>query len=292
MLTLHGRVAQMEARSATDEEILRVHTEEHLGRLKAAVDRAMEEERVIPMGSDTLVSAASWDAAVGSAGAVLSAVEGMSKGSVRNAFVATRPPGHHATPDRAMGFCLLNHVAIGARHVQSRGIGARVLIVDWDIHHGNGTQDTFYEDPDVFYLSLHQSPHYPGTGQAEEVGAGAGRGATLNVPLSPGAAREEYRAQFFGSLSDAKDRFDPDFIFVSSGFDVLAGDPLGGQSLEPEDLFQFTAHLMEWARESCQGRLAVVLEGGYLPERLGEGSVAVLRALAGLAEPGEDEGQA
>jgi acetoin utilization deacetylase AcuC-like enzyme len=285
MLTLHEKVVQLESRSATEEEILQVHTEEHLHRLREAADRAMEQERVVPMDSDTLVSGASWDAAVGSAGAVLSAVEGMAQGFVRNAFVATRPPGHHATPDRAMGFCLLNHVAIGTRHVQSMGMGERVLIVDWDVHHGNGTQDVFFRDPGVFYLSLHQSPHYPGTGGAEEVGSGAGVGTTLNVPLPPGTPADEYRDRFSRAVSDARDRFVPDFIFVSSGFDVLAGDPLGGQELEPTDLFHLTRHLVEWSEECCEGRLVVVLEGGYVPDRLGEGTVAVLRALARLQSP-------
>ncbi|MFC1659956.1 histone deacetylase [Gemmatimonadota bacterium] len=288
MLALHDRVAQLEARSATDEEIARVHAEDYVDRLQRAVDRAMEEERVIPMDSDTMVSGASWDAAAGSAGAVLAAVEGVANGTVRNAFVATRPPGHHATPTRAMGFCLLNHAAIGARHAQGLGIGTRVLIVDWDVHHGNGTQEAFYTDPDVFYLSLHQSPHFPGTGHADETGTGAGEGTTLNLPLSAGTSRAEYRERFFGALEEAKGRFNPDFIFVSSGFDVLEGDPLGGQEVEPEDLYHFTSHLMDWAEAVCQGRLVVLLEGGYVPERVGEGTVAVLRALAGLANPMDD----
>jgi acetoin utilization deacetylase AcuC-like enzyme len=285
MLALHGRVHQMEARSATEDEILRVHTRDHLEAVQAAVDRAMVEERSVPIDSDTRVSEASWDAAVGSSGAVLSAVEGVSQGSVRNAFVATRPPGHHATSDKAMGFCLFNHVAVAARYVQDQGIGRRVLIVDWDVHHGNGTQDIFFSDPNVFYLSLHQSPHFPGTGHAEEVGVGEGEGATLNVPLPPGTAREEYRDRFHAALDEVGDRFSPDFILVSSGFDVLAGDPLGGQAVEPEDLYEFTRAVMSLAEDTAGGRVVSLLEGGYVPERVGAGSVAVLRALAGLEVP-------
>jgi acetoin utilization deacetylase AcuC-like enzyme len=292
MLVLHERVAQLEARGATDEELARVHSEAYLTRLKEAVDRAMEEERVIPIDSDTLVSGASWDAAAGSAGAALAAVEGIAAGLVRNAFVACRPPGHHATTTRPMGFCLLNHVAVAARHVQTSGLGSRVLIVDWDVHHGNGTQDAFYSDPDVFYLSLHQSPHFPGTGSEHETGAGSAEGTTLNVPLRPGTSREAYRSRFYGALEDVRARFEPDFILVSSGFDLLAGDPLGGLNEEPEDLYEFTSHLMEWAEEVCGGRLVVLLEGGYVPERIGEGSVAILRALAGLACPRADPTEA
>jgi len=285
MLALHGRVSQMEARSATEKEILRVHTPRHLERVQEAVDRAMVEERSVPIDSDTLVSEASWDAAVGSSGAVLAAVDGVNQGFVRNAFVATRPPGHHAAPDRVMGFCLFNHVAVGARYVRDQGIADRVLIVDWDVHHGNGTQDIFYADPDVFYLSLHQHPHFPGTGLAHEEGVGEGEGTTLNVTLPPETPREEYRHRFTAALEEAKSRFSPDFLFISSGFDVLAGDPLGGQLLEPEDLFDCTREVMALAEEMAGGRVITVLEGGYAPERVGAGTVAVLRALTGLERP-------
>jgi len=276
MLTLHGRVLQMEPRSATEEELLRVHTQDQVDRVRETVDRAMEEERSIPIDSDTLVSGASWDAAVGSSGAVLAAVDGVAGGFVRNAFVASRPPGHHATPSQTMGFCLFNHVAVAARYVQDRGIGNRVLIV---------TQDAFYEDPDVFYLSLHESPLYPGTGSAEETGSGSGNGTTLNVPLRPGTPRQEYREQFLGALDDVRGRFKPDFVFMSSGFDVLRGDPLGSQEVEPEDLFDLTEAVRGLAEENAEGRLVALLEGGYEPERVGEGAVAVLRALAGLDSP-------
>jgi acetoin utilization deacetylase AcuC-like enzyme len=287
MLTLHDRVAQIEPRSATEEEILRVHTREHLERVQEVGDRAMEEERSIPLESDTLVSGASWDAAMGSSGAVLSAVEGIARGHIRNAFVGTRPPGHHATPSRAMGFCLFNHVAVAAKYVQDQGLGQRVLIVDWDVHHGNGTQDVFYEDGSVFFFSIHQSPHFPGTGRPDETGSGPGSGTTLNVTLPPGTSREEYRDRFLEGLAEVRDRFDPDFVFISSGFDVLKGDPLGGQEVEPEDLHGFTREVMALADERAGGRLVALLEGGYVPERLGAGTVSVLRALAGLVAPKE-----
>jgi acetoin utilization deacetylase AcuC-like enzyme len=287
MLALHGKVVQLEARSATEEDLLRVHSREHVDRVRETVDRAMQEERSIPMDSDTLVSGASWDAAVGSSGAALAAVDAVAEGLVRNAFVASRPPGHHATRSGTLGFCLFNHVAVASRYVLERGVARRVLIVDWDVHHGNGTQEAFYEEPDVFYLSLHQSPHFPGTGLATETGSGPGSGATLNVPLPRGTPREEYRLRFHEALTEVRTRFQPDFVFVSSGFDVLKGDPLGGQEVEPEDLFDFTEAVMGLAEEHAEGRLVVTLEGGYVPERVGEGTVAVLRALAGLSVPHE-----
>ncbi len=286
MVALHGRVVQLEARSATEEEILRVHAPTYLDRLREVVDRALAEERSVPLDSDTLVSGASWDAALGSSGAVLAAVDGIAQGFVRNAFVATRPPGHHARPDQAMGFCLVNHAAVGARYVQDRGLGRRVLIVDWDVHHGNGTQEIFYQDPDVFYLSLHQHPHYPGTGMAGETGSGPGEGTTLNVPLPAGTPREAYRERLLAALGEVSGRFHPDFVLVSSGFDVLAGDPLGDQEVEPEDLYDFTREVMALAEASCGGRVIVLLEGGYAPDRVGEGTVAVLRALAGMERQG------
>jgi len=284
MLSLHERVIQREAPEATEEDLLRVHTPEHVDRVREAVERARAADEIVSLDADTRVSAASWDAALGSVGAAIAACRDVAEGEIANAFVATRPPGHHATPDRAMGFCLFNNVAVAARWLRAEGHAERVLIVDWDVHHGNGTQDVFWEDPDVFYWSLHQSPHYPGTGAAGETGAGPGEGTTLNVPLRPGTPTEEYRSAFTSALDEVRDRFQPDFVLVSSGFDVLAGDPLGGQRLEPGDLHAMTRELMEWGEEGWGGRLVVVLEGGYVPERLGEGAVAVIRALAGLED--------
>jgi acetoin utilization deacetylase AcuC-like enzyme len=183
-----------------------------------------------------------------------------------------------------MGFCLFNNVAVAARWLQAERRAERVLIVDWDVHHGNGTQDVFWEDPSVFYLSLHQWPHYPGTGAADEVGGGAGRGFTLNVPLAAATPRAEYLRSYAESLDAVLERFRPDFILVSSGFDVLAGDPLGGQLLEPADMHELTAGLMARADELCGGRIVVLLEGGYEVKRTGLGAVAVIRALAGVLE--------
>ena len=289
MAALHDRVQHVEPDAASEEDLLRVHSPVLLKTVRQAVAEATDHGRPAPVrgDQDTRVSAASWDAALGSAGAGLEAVHAVAEGRFRNAFVATRPPGHHATPDRAMGFCLFNNVAVAAASLRGRNQAGRVLIVDWDVHHGNGTQDIFYDDPTVFFLSLHQRPHYPWTGAAAETGRGRGEGFNLNVPLSAGTPRDEYMKVFARALETSVSRFAPDFVLVSAGFDVMAGDPLGGQLLEPEDLHTATSMLIGVADRCCDGRLVVFLEGGYAPERTGEGCVAVLRALAGVEAGGE-----
>ena len=287
LLTLHDHVVQMEHSEATNEDLIRVHTEAHVDRVREAWEVAKAQDAITQLDPDTRVSAASWDAAVGSAGTAIAAAAAVAEGSIRNAFVAARPPGHHATPDRAMGFCLFNSTAITARWLQAHSLAEKVLIVDWDVHHGNGTQDTFYADSSVFFLSLHQSPHYPGTGAADERGEGEGVGYTMNVPLAAGTSRSDYLASFEGAWDEVMDTFAPDFVLMSAGFDVMAGDPLGDQLLEPEDLHRITRRVIDAARDTCDGKVVALLEGGYNPRRLGEGAVAVIRALAGLeAETG------
>jgi acetoin utilization deacetylase AcuC-like enzyme len=286
MLTLHGHVAQFESALADVEDLLRVHDEAHVRDVRRAVDLAEEREAVVSLDADTRVSGASWEAALASVGAGIAAARAVAERRIENAFVAARPPGHHATPDRAMGFCLFNNLAVTARWLQAAGHAERVLVVDWDVHHGNGTQDVFYQDPSVFFLSVHQWPHYPGTGAATETGVGKGEGTTLNVPLPAGTPRREYLEVFDRALGDAVERFRPDFVLVSAGFDVLAGDPLGGMLLEPEDLHTMTRRIVEVGAASCEGRVVALLEGGYVPQRLGTGVIAVIRALADLEVPG------
>ncbi|HSR42820.1 MAG TPA: histone deacetylase, partial [Longimicrobiales bacterium] len=177
-----------------------------------------------------------------------------------------------------------NGVAIAARAAIDRGLASRVLIVDWDVHHGNGTQDVFWEDPDVFYLSMHQSPHYPGTGDAGETGAGVGRGTTLNVPLPPGLERERYERELLSALDRALEDFAPELVLVSCGFDAARGDPLGGFTLEPESYRRLTVELAARTRSTAEGRIVSVLEGGYGTERLGDLTVAHLRGLLDAEE--------
>ncbi|MEQ1856727.1 MAG: histone deacetylase, partial [Longimicrobiales bacterium] len=183
MIALHGIVEQHEGGDAQIDDLLRVHTRPHVERVQAVCAQAKARQTILGMDEDTKVSPASWGAAIGSAGSAIAAAEAVATGQLRTAFVAARPPGHHATPDRAMGFCLFNSIAVVARWLQAHGHAERVLIVDWDVHHGNGTQDIFYEDPSVYFLSLHQWPHWPGTGAATERGVGRGEGTTLNVPV-------------------------------------------------------------------------------------------------------------
>lgn len=282
MVELVGVVEQRPAAEATREDLLRAHTEAHYARIREACDIARERGVLAQLDADTIVSTSSWEAAVGSAGSAIAACEAVATGAVQTAFVAARPPGHHATPQRAMGFCLFNSAAVAARWLQAHGHAERVLIVDWDVHHGNGTQDIFYEDPSVYFISLHQYPWYPGTGAATERGAGRGAGYTLNVPLPAGTTRSDYVRRFEAAVAMAAGDFTPDFILVSSGFDAMAGDPLGNLLLEPEDMYRMTRHLIEGVGAACDGKVVALLEGGYVPERLGDGTVAVLRALAGL----------
>jgi acetoin utilization deacetylase AcuC-like enzyme len=273
---------QREATPVGTEDLLRVHTPEEVERVRQAVAEAEREGTQVSIDADTVVSDASRDAALAAAGCAVTGVELVLDGAAETAFGLSRPPGHHATAERAMGFCLFNNVAVAARWAQARrGVG-RVLIIDWDVHHGNGTQDIFYEDPSVYYLSLHQSPHYPGTGAAEERGADAGLGTTRNVPLPAGTTAAEYRRAFEDSLDATLAEFEPELVLISAGFDCLAGDPLGDFGLEPADLHALTRLILERTRSTAGGKVVAVLEGGYTPARVGAGVVAVIRALGGL----------
>jgi acetoin utilization deacetylase AcuC-like enzyme len=278
--TLLEHVQQVEGIPVTDEDILRAHSPTLLEKLRRAAELAIEHERTFGLDTETLVSPASWDAAMAAAGCAVTAARLVLEGEVPSAFALTRPPGHHATEDVSMGFCLLNNVAIAARWLRSHDV-ERVLIVDWDVHHGNGTQDIFYSDPSVYYLSLHQHPWYPGTGWPEERGAGAAINTNRNVQIPEGTSGERYLERLQDALDAVFEEFTPGFLLISAGFDCLRGDPLGHLLLEPAHLHQATRMLMERAQSSAQGRVAIVLEGGYAPPRLAHGVVDVVRALAG-----------
>jgi acetoin utilization deacetylase AcuC-like enzyme len=210
---------------------------------------------------------------------VLAATDAVVKGEIRNAFCAVRPPGHHATQNRAMGFCILNNVAIAARYVQKAHGVRRVLIVDWDYHHGNGTQDIFYHDGSVFYFSAHHYGAYPGTGAPSETGAGAGAGTTLNVPLPVGATDAQTQDALEAVLIPAARKFRPDFILISAGFDAMRGDLLGCFDVTPEGFAVMTRIVMSLAEEMCRGRIVSVLEGGYRLDGLADCVAAHLDAL-------------
>jgi acetoin utilization deacetylase AcuC-like enzyme len=279
-------------KKAAEEDLLRVHSPEHVARIHEAAEVARRRGSLVWLDADTAVSPGTWEAALAAAGCAITAAERVLDGPSATAFALTRPPRHHASAGRAMGFCYFNNVAVAIRRVQAQRGVERVLVVDWDVHHGNGTQDIFYEDPSVYVLSLHLSPHYPGTGASVERGAGGGRGTTRNVPLPHGTTAAEYRDRYLGALDSVLSSFRPDLVVVSSGFDCLAGDPLGGFHLEPQDLHLLTTDLLERVAEPAGGRVVAALEGGYVPDRIGSALVNVLRAFAGLPPRDEEKGAA
>ena len=249
-------------------------------------ERLVEQIRSLSDGSgthavtaDTSVGPHTWDAALLAAGGALTAVDEVLAGRADNAFCLHRPPGHHAEQDAAMGFCFFNHVAIAARHLRAVGVD-RIAIVDWDVHHGNGTQSAFYQDPSVFFCSLHQSPHYPGTGRADETGAGPGTGTTLNIPLRAGLGDSDYATIFDNTVGPALGAFQPDFLLLSAGFDAHGQDPLGDMHLTEEGFAALTRSMTQLASELCGGRLVSVLEGGYDLHATAASTEAHLRALA------------
>ncbi len=275
-------VFEVDAQPVETEYLVQAHAAGHVSFVRELADRAQREGRIEWIDPDTAVSGSSFVAAVAAAGCATTAAELVATGHARTAFALARPPGHHAGRERAAGFCLFNNVMIAARRLQSMDLARRILVVDWDVHHGDGTQSIAWEDPTTYYLSLHLSPHYPGTGATWERGGGAGGGTIRNVPLPPGTERTEYRRRFSEALAASLREFEPDFVLMSAGFDCLAQDPLGGFLLEPEDLHAITREVVERTRPSAEGRVVAVLEGGYVPERMGLGARNVLRALAGL----------
>jgi acetoin utilization deacetylase AcuC-like enzyme len=264
-------------RRVTEEELELVHKPSYIALVRRELSR-VQGTRELSTG-DTLVSAGSLEAAEFAAGGVLNAVDAVMQGKVKNVFAAVRPPGHHATPTRGMGFCIFNNVAIAARYVQKKYGVQRVLIVDWDYHHGNGTQETFYEDGSVFYFSTHHYGAYPGTGSPTETGAGKGAGKILNVPLPPRASDAQIVEAFQTKLVPAARNFKPEFILISAGFDGMRNDLLGVFDITPAGFASVTRIVADLAKELCQGRLVSVLEGGYRLDGLAETVLAHIEVL-------------
>jgi acetoin utilization deacetylase AcuC-like enzyme len=246
-------------RAATPDELALCHTRGYI----QVAERDVQSGKHYLSTGDTNISSGSFRAAVHATGTLLTAVDLVVAKEARNAFCVVRPPGHHATPDVGMGFCLFNTVAVAARYAQRKHGIERVLIVDWDVHHGNGTQDIFYRDPSVLFFSTHQSPWYPGTGATNETGDGPGEGSTINCPFPAGAGREQVLGAFHNSMVPALADFSPDLILISAGFDSRGGDPLGNFLLTDQDFADLTTLMMEVADRYAEGRLVSVLEGGY-----------------------------
>ena len=240
--------------------ILHVHHESYYHVLK---EKAPENGTLLHLDADTPYSSQSLSAAEMAVSAVLTAIDRVMEGAVSNGFCAVRPPGHHAEADRGMGFCLFNNVAIGARYLQQQYRLPKIFILDWDVHHGNGTQHSFYTDPTVFYFSVHQYPLYPGTGAEKERGSGVGEGFTCNVPLESGAGDDEMRMVFEKRLAPAIEWFRPDFILISAGFDAHRDDPLAGLNVTEQGFYEMTRVVKSLAGQYCQGRIVSCLEGGY-----------------------------
>lgn len=270
------RLTALDPIPATDQQIQAVHSPELIAQIQSIVSRGGGH-----LDYDTYTNARSLDAATLAAGAVVRAVDAVIATEVDNAFALVRPPGHHATRNRAMGFCLFNNVAIAAQHALDAHRLERVLVVDYDVHHGNGTQDIFYRTPRVLYFSTHQYPFYPGTGDWREIGEGEGTGYTVNVPLPPGVGDDGYQRVFDDLLFPLAERYRPELVLASVGFDAHWRDPLAMEDLSIAGYAALARTLLALARENCAGRIVLALEGGYDLDALAYGAAATFRALLG-----------
>jgi len=282
-----GRFEVWQPREATLDELQQVHAPSYVRRIEAT--RGCGHTQLDP---DTHVSSETYRVAKLAAGGLLVLVEALFANRIDNGFALIRPPGHHAEADRGMGFCIYNNVAVAARYAQAAGLAQRVLIVDWDLHHGNGTQHMFESDHSVLYFSTHQYPFYPGTGRADEVGRSKGVGHTVNVPLPGGQGNADFLAIYEGLLAPIAEQFRPDLMLVSAGFDTYYQDPLGSMRVTENGFGEIMQCLMRIAEAHCQGRILLTLEGGYHVEGQARSVKCVLEALAGETGPPVDAGTA
>ena len=280
---LAEKLTALEPRVAEREEVLLVHTQRHF---EEVMETRGQEQTYLD--NDTVTSPESADTALLAVGSVLSAVDAVMDGEVNNAFAFVRPPGHHAKPDKAMGFCLFNNISVAALHaIRTRGL-KRVLIVDFDLHHGNGTQTAFYTSPEVLYVSTHQWPHYPGTGSLEETGREAGEGFTLNAPMSAGMGDAEYLSIFRSIIGPVAREYAPQLVLVSAGFDSYFRDPLGSMGLTERGYAALTREILSISDATCGGKAVFALEGGYHLPGLEQSTVSVLEVMAGFSQGEEN----
>jgi acetoin utilization deacetylase AcuC-like enzyme len=268
---LFQRIQHVDARHATVDELALAHDPAYIAEVRRFIEQGGGR-----LDADTVVSEGSWDAATASTGAVLDGVDFAFGNGPRRSFCAVRPPGHHALRNTSMGFCVFGSVAIAAHYARKQHAAERVLIVDWDVHHGNGTQALVEHEPDIHFVSMHQWPWYPGTGAADDRGPHRN---VWNLPMRAGLPPERYTDALRGAIDDATKGFTPDLVLISAGFDSMAGDPLGGFTLENEDFEMLTRFVVERAEQWCSGRVVSALEGGYAPERLGVVCVKHMLAL-------------
>ena len=274
--TFCGRLETIIPRPATRQELGYIHTADYIDRVASTAGKAY-----VSLDPDTQTSPKSYEAAIMAAGGLFALVDALMAGKIDNGFALTRPPGHHAEANRAMGFCLFNNVALAAEHARVCYGLENILIVDWDLHHGNGTQHSFWNNKQVLYFSTHQSPYYPGTGALNEVGGKTAQGYTVNCPLSSCYQDEDFAQIFERVLFPIGRQFKPDLILVSAGFDTYYQDPLGAQQVTPRGFARMTEILLRLAKEVCQDRLLLTLEGGYHLEGLRLSVSAVLKELLG-----------
>ncbi len=256
---LTGDAVAVSPRPADLDDLARIHDPSYIERVRLTCEGG---SRIID-SMDTGICPRSWEIALLASGGALAAADAVMAGQVTGAFCVVRPPGHHALKDVAMGFCLFNNVAVTARYLQAKHGLDRILIIDWDVHHGNGTQDAFYEDPSVLFFSIHQYPFYPGTGAASETGMGEGTGFTLNAPMRAGCGDDDYVRVFEETLGPKVESFRPQFILISAGFDAHGADPLGGMNLTEQGYTRLTRLVRSWAEDHCSGRIVSMMEGGY-----------------------------